>query len=49
MDISNVDIDNILTADKFPCKKDFRYFIAHKNDEKVTLLCILLPKMTRYK
>ena len=29
-------------------KKDFKYFIGYKNDEKVYLLCIRHPQMTGY-
>ena len=37
MDISDVDIDRILVSDTFAyrkdeAKKDFRYFIGHRND-----------------
>lgn len=31
---------------KVSCKKGYKYFVAYKNDEKVKLLCIMLPKMS---
>ena len=29
-------------------KKDFKYFIGYKNDDKIKPLCITLPKMNGY-
>ena len=29
-------------------KSGFKYFTGYKDDEKVELLCIFLPKMRRY-
>lgn len=42
IDISNGDIDEIIV------KKNFKYFIGYKYDEKVKPLLIMLPKMTGY-
>ena len=47
--IKNVDIDKIIIFYKVSFdRKGFKYFIGHKNDEKVKPFCIMLPKMNGY-
>ena len=35
---NDVDIDAILISNKVSCKKGYKYFTSHKDDEKVKLL-----------
>ena len=48
--IYDIKIDRILACNKAPFGKNaFTYFFHNKNDdEKVMLLCIMLPKMSAY-
>ena len=47
--ISHITIDKIVTPEEFSCvKKDSKYFVSYKNKEEVTLLCVLLPKISEH-
>ena len=47
--IKNVDVDKILLSWKVSFgKNSFKYLTGYKDNEKVTLLYIILPKMTAY-
>ena len=47
--IKNVDVDKILLSWKVSFgKKGFKYLTGYKDNEKVTLLYIILPKMSAY-
>ena len=49
VDKKNVVIDKVAISNQASfCKKDFKYFIGFKNDKKVKLLCITLPKRNQY-
>ena len=44
INIHNVDIDKAITSKNVSFGKEgFKYFIGYKNEEKVKLLCIMLP------
>ena len=44
IDENDVNIDEIVTSDEFPCtKKGSKYFVGYRNKEEVTTLC-LAPK-----
>ena len=48
--IANIDIDKILVSNKVSFgKKEFKYFIGHKNAQKTNPLCMFLPKMSAYR
>ena len=48
--IDDEDIDKIIASNKDAFgKKDFKYFIVYKDHEKVTPLCLMLPKMGEYR
>ena len=48
--IGNININKIIMSDEFTCsKKGCKYFASCKNNKKKnTLLCVLLPKMSKY-
>lgn len=54
--MEGIDVNKMLTSEGFPDgktgtngkKKNFKYFISHKNYEQVKLLCIKLPQMSGY-
>ena len=49
IDINKVYFKNILISDKVAYgKKGFNYFIVYRDDEKVKLLWMMLPKMGGY-
>ena len=49
IDLSNVYFVRILLSNEISIDKcPFKYFIGYKKDRKVMLLCITLPKMSRY-
>lgn len=49
VNMNNEDIDRIKISKKiYFGKKSFKYIIGYKNDKKVRLLCIILPKMRGY-
>ena len=46
----DVNIDRIVVSNKVPyCKKGFIHFIEYEDDEKGVPLCVVLPKMSRYR
>ena len=48
--IGDVNINKIIVFNKVPFgKKGFKYLIGYKDDKKVRLLCIMLPKRSRYR
>ena len=48
--IYDVDINKIIVSNKiFLGKKGFKYFIGYEDNDKVTPLCIMLPKMSGYR
>ena len=48
--INDINIDRIVISNKIPFgKKDFKYFIGHKNDKKIKLFSIFCPGMSTYK
>ena len=47
--VSDVNIERIVICDEFPCtKKSSKYLIVYKNNEEVTTLCVLFPKLSGY-
>lgn len=49
VDVKHVVIDKVAISNQVSfSKKYFKYFIGFKNDEKVKLLCIMLPKRNQY-
>ena len=47
--LNDADIGKVIISGKFPCGKSFfNYFIGYKNDEVITPLCIMLPKVSGY-
>ena len=46
--ISNVEIYKTIISDKIFGKNGFKYFIGYKDNKKVKLLCVMLPKMSGY-
>ena len=47
--IGNVNLHKLKVPNKVPfCKKDFKYFIGHKDDRKARPLCAMLSKMSAY-
>ena len=48
--IYDIDINKIIVSNKVSFgERGFKYFIGYKDNKKVRLLCIMLPKMTAYK
>ena len=48
--IDDADINKILVSNKVLFgKKGFNFFIDYKDDEKAKPLCIMHPKMSRYR
>ena len=46
----NIDINKIIVSNKVLFgKRGFKYFIAYKDDRKVTLFCIMLPQTSAYR
>ena len=49
IDINEIDIKQILISDKSSYdKKSSKYFNGHKDDDKIKLMCKILPKISRY-
>ena len=49
IDVGDVNVDKILISDEFFCtRKGYKYFVGYKNDEEITPLCVLLPKLGGY-
>ena len=47
--INEADIKKILIFDEVACgKKGFQYFISYKDGNKITPLCISIPKVSGY-
>ena len=48
--INDIDINKIVISNKFLFgKQDFNYFIGHKDNKEIRLLCIFFREMSIYK
>ena len=48
--IDEIDINKLIVSNKVSFgKKGFKIFIPYKDNEKVNQLCIMLPKVSRYR